>query len=202
MSIFFVSRLQSEQYLIDLSQEIIVVRTKTFHTTLLCLLLPRNPLFLASRCSLKAICIYSAVSERNIGLTCVFHRLTTLHISRKQLVANLSTNIFHIYIFFLTYFFILLASEVFFSRMELLEQNEASHSEGLCVQPHLPVVALTLPQGPTRLCSQKRWPSLSTLSVVEKKRAHIGCVFSFSAYLPPTDSASALQPHQVGKKKI
>lgn len=105
MSIFFVSRLQSEQYLIDLSQEIIVARMKTFQTTLLCLLLPRNLIFLASCCSLKAICIYSAVSERNIGLTCVFYRLSTLHISRNQLVTIFFMNIIHIYIFFLSIFF-------------------------------------------------------------------------------------------------
>lgn len=149
MSIFLVSRLQSEQYLIDLSQEIIVARTKTFQTTLLCLLLPINLLFLASCCSLKAICIYSAVSERNnIGLTCVFYRLCTL----------VCYKFFYKYFFIFTYFswayfFILLASEVFFSRVELWEQNEASHSEGLCVPPHRPVVGLTLLQGPTRLCS-------------------------------------------------
>lgn len=106
MSIFFVFRLQSEQYIIDLSQEIIVARMKTFQTTLLCLLLPRNLIVLASCCSLKAICIYSAVSERNdIGLTCVFYRPSTLHISRNQLVTNFSTNIIHIYIFFLSIFF-------------------------------------------------------------------------------------------------
>lgn len=106
MSIFLVSRLQSEQYLIDLSQQIIVARTKTFQTTLLCLLLPINLLFLASCCSLKAICIYSAVSERNnIGLTCVFYRLCTLHISRKQFVTNFSTNIFSYLHIFLEHIF-------------------------------------------------------------------------------------------------
>lgn len=107
MSIFLVSRLQCEQYLIDLSQEIIVARTKTFKTTLLCLLLPINLLFLASCCSLKAICIYSAVSERNnIGLTCVFYRgyvrFTFQESSSLQIFLQI---FFQIYIFFLSIFF-------------------------------------------------------------------------------------------------
>lgn len=155
MSIFFVSRLQSEQYLTDSSQEIIVARMKTFQTTLLRLLLPRNLIFLASRCSLKATCIYSAVSgkKQHRAYRCVLQAKCASHFKKSAR-----------YKFFYEYYsYLHILLEHIFSYCWPQKFSSPGWSDGNKMRPHTvkafashhisPWLRSPPLKGPTRLCS-------------------------------------------------